>query len=170
MKKIIYKNTKLLLISTLFIVSLLIFQYIKVSAETFNTAPNNLSLQQIKAQIYLFDKALNEFGAISPEQAVDIWVKGFKNRNGVMQYSVLCDDLKKDWIKRIGDPTNSFWIIGGSSPWLGDYTVIKSKKINSSFEITIKLHWVASGNYNEYEEKTLTIINSKNKWCIKNIK
>ena len=71
----------------------------------------------------------------------------------------------------MGDPTNSFWIFGGSSPWLGDYSVIKSKKINSSFEITIKLHWVASGNYSEYEEKTLTIVNNNNnKWCIKNIK
>lgn len=114
MKKIIYKNTKLVLISTLFMVSLLIFQSINIKAKTFNSPQNNLSLQQIKAQIHLFDKALNEFGATSPKQAVDIWVKGFKDRNGVMQYSVLCDNLRKDWIRKMGDPTNSFWIIGGS--------------------------------------------------------
>jgi hypothetical protein len=170
MKKIIYKNTKLILISTIFIISLLIYQTINVNAEAYNVPENNLTLQQIKAQIYLFDKALNEFGATSPEQALDMWVNGFKNRNGVMQYSVLCDGLKKDWIKRMGDPTNSYWIIGGSSPWLGDYTVIKSKKLNSSYKVTVKLHWVASGNYNDYEEKTLTIVKVNNKWCIKEIK
>lgn len=32
------------------------------------------------------------------------------------------------------------------------------------------LHWVASANYNEYEEKPLTIVNDNNKWCIKGIK
>ena len=170
MKKIIYKNIEMVLISNIFIVSLLIFQSINISAQTLNSPQNNLTPQQIKAQIYLFDKALNEFGAVSPEQALDIYVNGFKKRNGVMQYSVLCDNLKKDWIKRMGDPTTSYWIIGGSSPWLGDYTVLKSKRTNSLYEVTIKLHWVASGNYNEYEEKTLTIVNDNKKWCIKAIK
>ncbi|MDT8719653.1 hypothetical protein IAI10_23720 [Clostridium sp. 19966] len=88
-----------------------------------------LTLDQIKGQIYLYDQALKEFGAASPEQAVDIWAEGYKNRNGVMQYSVMCDKLKKQWLKDQGDPTNSFWIIGGSSPWLVDYTLLEKKKI-----------------------------------------
>ena len=169
MKKLICKNAKLLLISTIFMVSLLIYQPMIVRAEAYNVPENNLTLEQIKAQIYLFDKTLNEFGATSPDQAVDIWVKGFKNRNGAMQYSVLCNDLKKEWIKKMGDPTNSYWIIGASSPWLGDYSIVKSKKLNSSYEITVKLHWVAV-DYSEYEEKTLTIVKDDFKWCIKSIK
>ena len=132
---------------------------------------NNLTLSQIKGQIYLYNQALNEFGARNQEQAAEIWARGFKYRNGVMQYSVLCDDLKKDWIIKMGEPTNSFWIIGVSSPWLGDYKVVKDKKINnSSCKITVRLHWIAS-SYSSYEEKVLTILKNKNgNWCISEIK
>lgn len=143
----------------------------KNSVYAIQTPENNLTLPQIKGQIYLYNQALNEFGAKSPEQAADIWARGFKYRNGVMQYSVLCDNLKKDWIRKMGEPTNSFWIIGVSSPWLGDYKIIKNKKVNnSSYQITVRLHWTAS-SYSNYEEKALTILKAKNSnWCISEIK
>lgn len=126
---------------------------------------------QLEAQVGLFKKALDKFKATDPIQAVDLYVLGFKERNGALQYSVLCDSLKQSFIKEMGEPSKSYWIIGTSSPWLQDYRILEHKKINNqTYVFKIKLHWVASGNYNEYEEKTLTVIKNKNKWCISAIK
>lgn len=132
---------------------------------------NKLTLPQIKAQIYMYDQALKEFGAKSPEQAADIWARAFKTRNGVMQYSVLCDNLKKDWLKKMGESANSFWIIGASSPWLRSYTITESNKLNdTTYKIVVKLQWEAV-SYSNFELKTLTIIKDKNDyWCISEIK
>jgi len=126
--------------------------------------------QQLKAQIGFFKDALDQFGAISPKQVIELWVKGFEKRNGVLQYSVLCDKLKDKFVKNLGEATNSFWIIGGSSPSLQKYEIVSNKKLsNSSYEITIKLTWVAT-QYNRSEKKTLIIVKERNKWCIEDIK
>lgn len=126
--------------------------------------------QQLKAQILFFKEALDQFGAISPKQVVELWVKGFEERNGVLQYSVLCDKLKDKFVKNLGEASNSFWIIGGSSPSLQKYEIVSNKKLsNSSYETTVKLTWVAT-QYNKSEIKTLIIVNEKNKWCIEDIR
>ncbi|MGH4117416.1 hypothetical protein [Clostridium sp.] len=118
----------------------------------------------------LFKEALDQFGATSPNQVVELWAKGFKERNGVLQYSVYCDKLKENFIKNRGEAPTSYWIIGASSPWLQNYEIINNKKLsNNSYEITVKLTWVAV-QYNKSEKRTLIIVKEKNKWCIENIK
>lgn len=126
--------------------------------------------QQLKAQIGFFKEALDQFGATSPEQVVALWIKGFKERNGVLQYSVLCDKLKGKFVKNLGEASNSFWIIGASSPSLQNHEIIRNKKLsNSSYEITVQLTWVAT-QYSKSEKKTLIIVKEKNKWCIEDIR
>lgn len=129
-----------------------------------------LSLEQLKGQIYLYDEALKEFGASSPEQAARLWANGYKHRNGVMQYSVMCRKLKKQWLKDQGAPNNAFWIIGGSSPWLHDYAILENKKINdSSYIIKLKLNWMTSVD-KSFQEETLSIVSENGKWCIAQVK
>jgi len=136
-----------------------------------NIVPIEITKLQLEAQVNLFKKALDKFGATDPMETVDLYVLGFKERNGALQYAVFCDSLKQNFIKEMGEPSKSYYIIGDSSPWLQDYRVLENKKINDqTYVIKIKLHWVASGNYNEYEQKTLTVIKEMNKWCITNIK
>ena len=44
-----------------------------------------VSMQQLKAQVDFFKQALDEFGAISPMQAAQLWEKSRETRNGVYQ-------------------------------------------------------------------------------------
>jgi len=126
--------------------------------------------QQLKAQIEFFKEALDQFGATSPKQVVELWVKGFEEGNGVLQYSVLCNKLKENLIKSLGEATNYFWIIGGSSPSLQKYEMVSNKKLSSStYEVIVKLTWVAT-DYKKSEKKTLIIIKVKDKWCIEDIR
>jgi hypothetical protein len=72
------------------------------------SASGEITKQQMEAQISFFNDALTEFGASTPEQAVQLWVKGDQARNGVFKYSVSCDKLKEWLINRWGDPEKSF--------------------------------------------------------------
>ncbi|MHC1681594.1 MAG: hypothetical protein AB6733_01335 [Clostridiaceae bacterium] len=159
----------------IFIICCLVFSLFisifTVMAKDTSTSSTEITREQLEAQVNLFKNALDKFGATEPLEAANLYALGFKERNGVYQYSVLCDILKESFIKEMGEPSKSFWVIGVSSPWLEDYTILEDKKLNdNTHEIKLKLHWVASGNYNEYEEKLLTITRQQDKWCISSIK
>ena len=140
-----------------------------VIAKGIEVNQEEISRQQLEAQISLFKNALDKFGATDLMQVVDLYTLGHKERNGVYQYAVLCDNLKQEFIKQRDDPSKTFWIIGGSSPWLADYKLLENKKVDDKTQIIkLQLHWQASG-YNDYEEKTLTISKQGNKWFITSI-
>lgn len=127
--------------------------------------------QQSKAQVYFFKQALDELGATSPEQVIKIWAKAESTRNGVYHYAVACDNLKNEIIKKLGDPEESYWNIGGSSPWVDKYEIIYNKKISDSeFEAKIKYYWTTSYAPTETTETTLTIIKNGDVWCVKEVK
>jgi len=127
--------------------------------------------QQSKAQVYFFKEALDELGATSPEQVVKIWAKAERTRNGVYHYAVACDTLKSELIKKWGNPEESYWNIGGSSPWVHKYEIIYNKKISDSeFEARIKYYWATSYAPMETTETTLTIIKNGEVWCVKEAK
>ena len=133
-----------------------------------NTA---IAHQQTKAQVHFFQQALDELRATSPEQVIKIWVKAESTRNGVFHYAVACDKLKSEIIKKWGDPEGSFWIIGGSSPWLDKYEIISNKKLSDSLvEAKIKFYWTTSYLPTEPTETTLIIIKNGNTWCVKKVK
>ncbi len=124
--------------------------------------------QQSKAQVYFFKEALDEFGATSPEQVAKIWAKAESTRNGVYHYAVACDKLKSEIIKKWGNPEESYWNIGGSSPWVEKYEIIYNKKISDSeFEAKIKYYWATSYAPIKTTETTLTIIKNGEVWCVK---
>lgn len=130
-----------------------------------------ISHQQSKAQVYFFKQALDELGATSPEQVIDIWAKGESTRNGVYHYAVACKELKKELIEKLGEPEEGYWIIGGSSPWLNKYELISYKKINEDiYEAKIKFYWQTSFSPIEITENTLIIGKNKDTWCVKEVK
>jgi hypothetical protein len=131
---------------------------------------NKVSFQQMSAQAYLFHQALNEFGATSPLQVVELWVKADQTRNGVLKYAVSCDNLKKKFIEKRGKADEAFWIIGGSSPWLDRYETVEAKKIGESTYIyTLKYYWTSSLGESEPELFSLTVVRTKGKWCVQQV-
>ena len=51
--------------------------------------------EQTKAQVELFRDALDNFGASSPKQVINIWVKAVKTRNGALHYAAASGNLKE---------------------------------------------------------------------------
>ncbi|NLM33960.1 MAG: hypothetical protein GX206_00815 [Clostridiales bacterium] len=127
--------------------------------------------QQSKAQVAFFQQVLDEFAASSLEQVVELWVKGDAMRNGVYKYAVACDELKKKIINKWGKAEESYWIIGGSSPWLDKYEVLEKKKIDkNNYEVKIKYYWETSAGPSDSTEELLIISKVKDKWCVKEIR
>lgn len=149
------------------------FQVQKLESISLKHQPDteHISHLQSKAQVEYFKQALDELGATSPEQVVEIWVKAEQTRNGVYHYAVACDELKSKIIKEWGEPKESFWNIGGSSPWLDKYEILYNKKLNDlTYEVKIKFYWVTSAGPTEITENTLTISKNKNIWCVKEVR
>ena len=135
-----------------------------------NKAPeiDPVKFHQIKAQVYLFKQVLDEFGATSSSQAVELWAKS--ERNGVYQYAVSCDELKQKIIEKWGKAEENFWIIGGSSPSTYKYEIVENEKINeNTYKVKLKFYW-ASSLGEEPTYKILTIIKEEKYWCVNDYK
>lgn len=164
--------------STLFTIVIVIFMSPSISfaASSKNNRPNYqgvtpVSYQQLKAQVSFFQDAIDKLGATSPSQVANLWAKAEKMRNGVYQYSVACKELKNKIIEKWGKADESFWIIGGSSPWLSEYEIVKNKKIdNSTYEIVIKYYWATSTGEMKPTFNTLKVIKNNDYWCVKDVK
>ncbi|MBK1811815.1 hypothetical protein JHL18_14435 [Clostridium sp. YIM B02505] len=126
--------------------------------------------EQTKAQVYLFKQALDEFGATSPEQVISIWTKTEKTRNGVYHYSVACKELKTKIIENLGNPKDTYWIYGVSSPWLDRYEVISKNKISDTeYMVKLKFFWSTSSGPFNTTENTLSIIKDGDTWCVNKV-
>lgn len=133
-----------------------------------NPLPANSNESFLKVKCDLYEATLQEFGPFSPENAALIWAKGVKTRNGVMQYSVLTGDLKKQFKQ---ERDNSSWVTGVSSPWVTKYSIVASKEIDKqTFQITVQFEWGLNGPPPDPTQKTLTIIKVGQYWFISVIK
>ena len=120
-------------------------------------------------QVEFFRRALDKLGATSPEQVANIWINGERLRNGVFHYAVACDELKSKMIKQWGEPQDSVWIIGGSSPWLENDEIVYINKLNAfEYEAKIKFFWI-SGGLSSTTETILLIVKNKDIWCVKEV-
>lgn len=76
--------------------------------------------------------------------------------------------MKQEIINKWGKPEESFWNVGGSSPWLKKYEITNTKKLdNDSYEFTIKYYWTSSAGDSEPTQITLVVTKEKDKWCVK---
>ncbi|MTK12592.1 MAG: hypothetical protein F8N39_11045 [Clostridiaceae bacterium] len=122
----------------------------------------------LQGVVALFKESINEFGATSPEDAVDIWAKGVKTRNGALQYAVLSKSLKARMEKSLN---NTSWITGASSPWIESYKITEYKKINRiTYKAIINFHLMTDNLDAGYVNAELNIEKSGKHWVISKIK
>lgn len=127
--------------------------------------------RQTKLQVGLFREALDKLGAASPEQVINIWINAEKTRNRVFHYAVAGDELKAEIVQEMGEPEDSCWIYGTSSPWLDKYEIVYSKRINDlEYEAKIRYYWRTSSGPSEPSETILSIVRVKDIWCVKQVK
>lgn len=150
---------------------LIVLTLVLINTDSYQAKVNEVTHEQTKAQVSLFREALDKFGANSPEQVISIWANGEKTRNGVFHYVVACNELKARFIQEWGQPEDSYWIHGTSSPWLDRYEVAYNNKL-SDFEHEVKLifYWTTSAGPTEPSETILSIIKNGDIWCVKEVK
>lgn len=144
--------------------------YTVSNGQNINDNEEQIYLQQIKQQNKLLIEAIDKFGAKSKDEVISIYAQGIKERNGALQYSVMCPKLKESFKQDMENNQNYSWVTGYSSPWVKDYKVIYEKKNNNClYTVVIKFYWeTSSGPFNESETK-ISIINKNNRWCITKI-
>lgn len=113
--KVIFKSILSVIIIVIFLSPSTSYATSSENIQSNYQADTPASYQQLKAQVSYFQDALDELGATSPLQVANLWAKAEETRNGVYQYSVACNKLKEDIIKKLGKADESFWNIGGST-------------------------------------------------------
>ena len=132
---------------------------------------NEVYIKQLELKNKLFIDAIDNLGATSPQEAVILYCEGVKSRSGPLQYSVMCDELKKSFKANMDYNKNYAWVTGVSSPSVSDYKVINMKKVDSKtyiFKIKFSLEYALKPI--GYTYTSLKVEKFDNKWCITNIK
>ncbi len=130
-----------------------------------------LSMTQKEAQITFFKQALDELGATSPEQVIDLWIKAYQTRNGVYQYAVATKELKEEISETWGEPEDSFYNIVGSSPWLDTYEIIEQSRVDETIcKVTISYNWTDSSDPTYSTTEVLTLVKIEEIWSVSEVK
>lgn len=146
---------------TLAMVTILVSLLFAVSAK------EEISRQQLEAQVRFFHDALVQFGARTPDEAVELWVKGDQTRNGVYKYAVSCEHIKQFFEHRWGEPEKNFWIIGGSSPWLTGHTILRrTNRSPTEVEYLVQYEWATSAGPEAPTSEELLVKKVQDKWCV----
>lgn len=117
----------------------------------------------------LLQEAMKEFGAHSPMEAAEIWAKGVKTRNGVLQYAVMDTKLKKTFGNGL-DQERSSWTTGFSSPWVKKYKVVKRRGAGWGRSlITVEFHLASSTGEEGSGHADLLISREGRFWVIRRI-
>ncbi len=74
----------------------------------------------VKARLLM--SAMDDVGVCRPEQAVDVWVRGLIKRSAAMQYTVMDEDLRKEYAQSLEKMAPN-WVTGTSSPWVCGYAI-----------------------------------------------
>ncbi len=126
-----------------------------------------ISRQQMQAQIYYFNEVLANFSAPSPDLAVELWVRGNQTRNGVFKYAVACAPLKQRLVSVWGSPGKSFWIIGGSSPWLTGYEILSKTNLSpTEIRYILEYQWATSTGPEPSSTEQLFLERTQSGWCV----
>lgn len=157
------KNRALAIIRVFLILTTVCF-FFKTSAFGETIEDYNYS----KSKASQFQDAINEFGAVSPEQSATLWAKGVKERNGALQYAVMDKKLKQKFSSNL-DENRPSWVTGGSSPWVTSYQIKVNKVDISTYKAEVIFDLATSvGNLGSYPV-SLQIVKQGSYWVIQYI-
>ncbi len=135
----------------------------------FKAVATALNINKYEIRSDLLMSAMENVGVCKPEEAVNIWSNGLKMRSAAMQYSVMTNKLKKEYVTQL-EENFSNWVTGMSSPWVDSFKIVKFEKLNdNTYTFNVVLYTKTStGPAGDYNAK-LTIVKEKDFWRISNI-
>lgn len=97
------------------------------------------------------------------EGAVNLWAEALKHRNGAVRFSILNSALKNTEYEKYSKMN---WVIGGSSPWVTDYSIKQLNKIDdNTYEYEINYTMTDSTKATYYSKENVTVKKLRN-WVI----
>lgn len=123
-------------------------------------------VDKYKVRSELLMDAMKNVGVCSPEETVDVWVTGLMQRSAAIQYSVMSDALRTEYVKHL-EKNNPNWVTGMSSPWVSGYEVVKTESPNDNTRIVqLTVQTVSSAGPEQSYKAELTITKEENFWRI----
>jgi len=114
-------------------------------------------------QIYMLETAL---APRYPILVAETWARAAKNRNGAVQYMMMCPDLQKKHLSNLKDLN---WVTGVSSPWIANYKIIVQTKKSAASQFTIEYQLADGSGKAGNSIDHISVIpaqNSSQQWCI----
>jgi beta-lactamase regulating signal transducer with metallopeptidase domain len=93
----------------------------------------------------------------------NLWAEALKERNGAFRFAVLDFDLQK---AEDSAYQKMNWVIGGSSPWVVDYTVTPMSPENDTAQYRIDYQLTDSTRAVYHSSETITLKNNGGKWVV----
>jgi hypothetical protein len=123
---------------------------------------------QLEARSNMFEEFVKSYDPKNPDEVVDRWAKGVKDRNGVEQFVTLSEPLKKEFKKTYADRPS--WVTGVSSPWVESYKITKKKVNDSEWNYTVIFTTKTSAPGDYYYTSQMTVGKENDKWRITKLK
>ncbi|MBC2582397.1 hypothetical protein [Clostridium sp. DJ247] len=114
----------------------------------------------------LFEKFAQEYKPESPDEVAELWAKGIKQRNGIIQYLVLSKSLKEELKKIIGKQSKNSWITESTNIEIKDYNITRENLNKSTWKY--KIDFTTTTGNNEHNA-TLIIGKEDSKWRVVDI-
>lgn len=111
----------------------------------------------------LFEEFAQEYKPESPDEVAELWAKGVKQRNGIIQYLALSKSLKEDLKKIIEKQDKNSWITGAANTEIKDYTITKENLNKSTWKYKIDFKTTLGTNE---QNATLIIGKEDSKWRV----
>ncbi|NGQ96611.1 hypothetical protein G3578_15720 [Brevibacillus sp. SYP-B805] len=98
------------------------------------------------------------------EKAIDMFVKSLQTRNGALLFAILTPEEKP---RSYAQFAGQNWVLGGSSPWVKGYRVVKSvEKDDATTEYNLQLFEYTSLGYLGNENVAVTVKKQEGYWLI----
>lgn len=136
-------------------------RYISVFA-----AAKDANMYELRSRLLM--QAMDDVGVCTPEEAALVWAKGLYMRSAALQYSVMSDELKKEYAQKLENNAPN-WVTGVSSPWVESYKITGIETKNKDRIIKLLFSTLASAGPAGDYMAMLTVSPEGGFWRIKRI-
>lgn len=103
----------------------------------------------------------------SPRETIDLWVKAVDSRNGALQFALFSPEMKK---AKEADFDQSYWVTGGSSPWIKNTKITELAQINETTKVyLVAFDMATSGGDEGTDPVRITVKKIDEQWYIHNL-
>lgn len=115
-------------------------------------------VEPYKVRAGLLMDATRYTGVFTPEEAATVWATGLRLRSAAMQYTVMTDRLKTDYVVQLGSQSPN-WVTGMSSPWVEGFRITWVRPgEDGGAEVALRFETRTSYGAPEYYDAKLWVI------------